>query len=110
MERVTLSATPSKGAKAWHFYGPGGPAGGSIGLIINDTETFDEATRSGIYIVGPAAQAVFLGDNGSVRILADNGGGIRNLGDGSQTQVRASGIDSWQEVATEGSSTNSHSQ
>jgi hypothetical protein len=73
VERVALSTTPARGAKAWHFYGTSGPTDtANIGAITYDTETYG----TGLYVTGPNGQTVFLENNGEVLVVNNDGYGI----------------------------------
>lgn len=96
VERVRLSSTPVKGTKAWHFYGPLGPAA-DPGFILHDTETFDGASRTGLYTIGPGLAAILLGNDGSFRALNSDFGGFRAVGT-SRPQFNIGG-GGWNDIA-----------
>jgi len=97
VERVTLGTTPAKGAKAWHFYGLGGPAAGLMGIVLYDTETVDGASRTGQFVVGPSAQVLLFDEDGDFRLMNDTGAGIRAVGT-SRPEIQ-DGFGGWGQIA-----------
>jgi hypothetical protein len=98
VERITIGNTPTKGVKALHFYGPGGPDPLNQGLLVYDTETVDGASRTGQYLVGPDAQVLLFDDAGGVRLLVNpsSAEGFRAL-PSSRPQINSGG--GWGDIA-----------
>ena len=102
VERITLSTTPAKGAKAFIFRNSSGL---EQGVITFDTENVDGAFRTGQYMTSGSSY-ILIEPSGDIRIQRDFAQGIRVTGT-NRPEINTGG-GGWLTIATQSELAHDH--